>query len=103
MKKSVLGLLVAASLIPSIASAHTPLFDCYLDDTSVLCEGGFSDGSSASGVEILVVDAAGNNLIKSKLNEDAEIEFSKPEVDYKVIFNAGPGHTIEKDGKEIFE
>lgn len=103
MKKLVLGLLVSASLVPSIASAHTPLFDCYLDDSSVLCEGGFSDGSSASGVEILVVDTAGKNLITSKLNEDAEIEFDKPEVEYKVIFNAGPGHTIEKDGKDIVE
>lgn len=103
MKKLVLSLLVSASFIPSIAVAHTPLFDCYLDEESVLCEGGFSDGSSASGVEILVIDASGKNLITSKLNEDAEIEFDKPEADYKVIFNAGPGHTIEKNSDDIIE
>lgn len=103
MKKSTLLLLISAA-VPSLALAHTPLFSCYdSGDGTVLCEGGFSDGSSASGVEIQVLDGSGAELIKSELNEDAEIEFKKPEGAYKVMFNAGPGHSIEVDGKDIVE
>ncbi len=103
MKKLTLSLLISACL-PSLALAHTPLFACYdFGDNTILCEGGFSDGSSASGVEILIQDSSGKELIKSEINEDGEIEFQKPSVDYKVIFNAGPGHSIEVDGKDIVE
>lgn len=103
MKKTTLFLLVSAAL-PSLALAHTPLFSCYdFGDNTILCEGGFSDGSSASGVEILVLDGSGSELIKSEINEDGEIEFDKPNGEYKVMFNAGPGHSIEVDGKDIVE
>ncbi|AIW12945.1 hypothetical protein VITU102760_17830 [Vibrio tubiashii] len=103
MKKSTL-LLLASAALPSLAFAHTPLFSCYdFGDNTILCEGGFSDGSSAAGVEILVVDGSGTELIKSEINEDGEIEFNKPQGAYKVLFNAGPGHSIEVDGKDIVE
>lgn len=103
MKKLTLSALLTVCL-PEMALAHTPLFSCYDDgDNTVLCEGGFSNGASAAGVEILVVDEAGGKLIKSELNEDSEITFKKPTVDYKVKFNAGPGHSIELAGKEIVE
>lgn len=103
MKKLALSVLCSA-LIPGLAMAHTPLCSCYdFGDNTILCEGGFSDGSSAAGVEMQVLDAAGKALIKSELNEDGELEFTKPSVDYKVVFNAGPGHSIEIDGKDIVE
>jgi hypothetical protein len=103
MKTASLTLILAA-LLPSMAMAHTPLCSCYdFGDNTILCEGGFSDGSSAAGVELLVLDASGNELIKSEMNQDGEFEFQKPSVDYKVLFNAGPGHSIEIDGKEIVE
>lgn len=80
MKKSTLLLLISAA-VPSMALAHTPLFSCYdFGDNTILCEGGFSDGSSAAGVEILVVDGSGTELIKSEINEDGEIEFNKHKV-----------------------
>ncbi|WP_047047748.1 hypothetical protein [Vibrio mexicanus] len=103
MKKVTLSLLISA-LLPTAALAHTPLFSCYdFGDNIILCEGGFSDGSSASGVEVLVLDANGAELINSAINEDGEIEFEKPAGEYKVQFNAGPGHSIEVDGKDIVE
>ncbi len=84
--------------------AHTPLCSCYDNgDGSITCEGGFSDGSSAAGVEIRVEDKGGKVLLKAKMNEDSEYTFDKPSVAYKVIFDAGEGHAIEVDGKEIFE
>ncbi|NVD05607.1 hypothetical protein FCU94_01610 [Vibrio sp. JPW-9-11-11] len=97
-------LLLMSVLLPNAALAHTPLFSCYdFGDNTILCEGGFSDGSSASGVEVLVVDGANQALIKSEINQEGEIEFAKPAGDYKVQFNAGPGHSIEVDGKNIVE
>ncbi|MDA0147090.1 hypothetical protein [Vibrio sp. LaRot3] len=103
MKKLTLAMLIAAG-VPSIAMAHTPLFSCYdFGDNTILCEGGFSDGSSASGVEMLVLDADGKELIKSEMSEDGEFEFQKPEGKYKVVFNAGPGHALEINGEDIVE
>ena len=63
MKKLTLSLLVCACMSQT-ALAHTPLCSCYdFGDNTILCEGGFSDGSSASGVEMLVLDAAGKEVI----------------------------------------
>lgn len=96
--------LFALTLLPMAAMAHTPLCSCYdFGDNTILCEGGFSDGSSAAGVKMLVLDASGKELISSEINEDGEFEFEKPSVDYKVVFDAGPGHSIEIDGKDIVE
>ena len=86
------------------AIAHTPLCACYDNgDNTITCEGGFSDGSSASGVQMRVEDSRGATLIKGKMDEDSEFSFDKPAGAYKVVFHAGEGHTIEIDGKEIME
>ena len=88
----------------STASAHTPLCSCYDNgDGTILCEGGFSDGSSASGVEMNIFDGKGNLILTGKMSEDSEFEFDKPEGDYKVQFNAGPGHEVEINGSDIVE
>jgi hypothetical protein len=49
------SLLVVFLFIAAQALAHTPLCSCYDNgDGTVTCEGGFSDGSSASGVQMRV-------------------------------------------------
>ncbi len=51
-----LGLAIMAA---STAHAHSPICDCYDNgDTTITCEGGFSDGSSAAGVSVIVYDAS---------------------------------------------
>lgn len=86
------------------ALAHTPLCSCYDNgDGTITCEGGFSDGSSAAGVEMRVEDKKGKVLIKGKMDEDSEFTFDKPPGTYKVVFNAGEGHVVEVDGKDITE
>lgn len=85
-------------------SAHTPLCSCFDNgDETVTCVGGFSDGSSASGVEMRVLDKRGKVLIKGKMNEDSDYTFDKPAGDYSVLFDAGDGHEIQVDSKEIIE
>ncbi|MCP4722338.1 MAG: hypothetical protein GY860_23000 [Desulfobacteraceae bacterium] len=88
----------------SICQAHTPLCSCYDNgDGSITCEGGFSDGSSASGVEMRVEDKGGKVLVKGKMSEDSEYTFDKPSSTYQVVFDAGEGHRVVVDGKEITE
>jgi hypothetical protein len=96
------GILVLGMFLSVQAFAHTPLCSCYDNgDGSVTCEGGFSDGSSASGVGIRVEDTDGNVLIKGKMDEYSEFTFDKPDAAYKVIFDAGEGHRIKIEGKDI--
>jgi len=97
---------VAASLLVSatITLAHTPLCSCFDNgDDTITCEGGFSDGSSASGVSIRLETPDGRVLLEGKMNEDSEFTFDKPKGDYIVMFDAGEGHQIKVPGKEIVE
>ncbi len=105
MKKVCLLLLLAAGLfLAGQVFAHTPLCSCYDNgDGTITCEGGFSDGSSASGVEIRLLDSDGKVLTEGKMNEDSEFTVAKPDCPYKVVFDSGPGHVVEVDGKDIME
>jgi len=52
--------------LPGLALAHTPLFSCFDNaDGTIYCEGGFSDGSSAAGVAILVKDGNGEVILRT--------------------------------------
>ncbi|NCC41416.1 MAG: hypothetical protein EOM21_18720 [Gammaproteobacteria bacterium] len=104
MRQVHIALLLAAGLATGPALAHTPLCSCYDNgDGTVFCEGGFSDGSSASGVKIRVLDAGGNPVIEGAMSENSEFEFDKPDGDYRVVFDAGPGHEITIEGQDILE
>lgn len=83
-------------------SAHTALCSCYDNgDGSITCEGGFSDGSTARGVEIRVVGKDGKLLIGGKMDDFSEFTFDKPTVPYTIEFDAGPGHIVTIDGEKI--
>lgn len=82
--------------------AHTPLCSCWDNgDGTITCEGGFSDGSSAAGVAMHVLDAAGKDIETGKMSQTSEFSFKKPAGDFKVKFDAGEGHQIEIPGSEI--
>ena len=107
MKKTLIALAAALAftvlLIP-LSYAHTPLCSCSDEgDGTILCEGGFSDGSSAAGVKIRVVDSQGKVRIEGVMNEDSEFTFKKPDVPYTVIFDAGPGHLVKVPSTDITE
>ncbi|MFO7839602.1 MAG: hypothetical protein R6X08_08915 [Desulfosalsimonadaceae bacterium] len=96
---AVLVLVLAAAA----ALAHTPLCSCWENgDGTVSCEGGFSDGSSAAGAAVRVVDENGKVLEEGSMDERGMFTFEKPEGPYKVILDAGPGHKVEVDGEDIF-
>ena len=96
--------LAACLLAPLTAQAHSALCSCYDNgDGTVTCEGGFSDGSSAAGVRIYVRDARDETVARGKMNDNSEFTFEKPQGDYKVIFDAGPGHQVEIGSDSIVE
>ncbi|MBG0774905.1 MAG: hypothetical protein H0S85_00535 [Desulfovibrionaceae bacterium] len=94
------GVLGAASA----AMAHTPLFSCFDNgDSTISCEGGFSDGSSAAGVAVHLLGADGKVLAEHKLNDYSEVTIKKPDGAYSVQFDAGEGHRIKIAGSDIVE
>lgn len=94
----------ALVLMAGMAFAHSPIFDCFDNgDNTVTCEGGFSDGSSASGVNMLVNNTAGDLLLEGKMDQNSMYTFDKPKEDYSITFDAGEGHKITVEGKNILE
>ena len=86
------------------AAAHNAICDCFLnEDGTITCEGGFSDGASATGIPLRVLDSDGKLLIEGAMNEKSEFSFAKPAVDFRVEFDAGEGHVVKIDGRDIEE
>ncbi|MGI6639334.1 MAG: hypothetical protein ACOX4Z_09920 [Desulfobulbus sp.] len=104
IKKLGYGTVLVFFLFAGQAWAHTPLCSCYDNgDGTITCEGGFSDGSSASGVKMRVEKQDGAVLLEGQMNATSEFTFNKPEEDYKVVFDGGEGHRIEINSKDILE
>ena len=99
--------LVIGVLMSVIAFAHAPLIS--VDDNgdgTVYIEGGFSNGASGEGVEIIIVkDKAYNGpeeTFKGKLDAKGSITMPKPATEkYEVYFNAGEGHVASKKGPAL--
>lgn len=99
MKKIILGLAFAASSM----FAHSAIMSCFDNgDETITCEGGFSDGSSASGAKFHVLQD-GKKVLETKMSEDSEVTFKKPSVTYTAVFDAGEGHQVYIKGSDITE
>jgi hypothetical protein len=93
-----------ALLLAWAAHAHSPVCSCFDNaDGTITCEGGFSDGASAAGVAIRVVDAQERVLIEGKMDDASTFSFKKPAVDYHVVFDAGQSHVVTIYGDDIVE
>jgi len=91
-------------LIALPVAAHNAICDCFLnDDGTITCEGGFSDGASATGIPLRVLDSDGKVLIEGVMSEKSEFTFARPAVDFRVEFDAGEGHVVKIDGRDIEE
>lgn len=103
--KCSLKLLAFAGVIlcSSFSQAHAPLFDCFNeDDNTVVCEAGFSDGASAEGIEIRLLNAQGRVLEQKELGKDGSVTFKRPDEEFSVVFSAGEGHVITVIGDDIY-
>ena len=84
------------------AHAHNPLCLCETSDgEEIRCKGGFSDGSGAPGVTIDVISYEEEILIPGKLGDDSSVSFQRPDQEFYILFDAGPGHVVEVDHTEI--
>ena len=100
MKKTILGIALMSS---TTLFAHTAIMSCFDNgDDTITCEGGFSDGSSASGVAFSL-EQNGKVVLKTKLSEDSDITFDKLKGDFDVVFDAGEGHSIYINSSDIVE
>jgi len=96
-------LVVSSMLLSSSLFAHTAIMSCFDNgDGTITCEGGFSDGSSASGVKFRV-EQDGKTIVSTKMNEDSEVTFNKPNGAYSAVFDAGEGHAVYIKGTDITE
>jgi hypothetical protein len=106
MRRSIVGLLVVAGTVFAgrFALAHSAICTCFDNgDQTITCEGGFSDGSSATGVGLRVLDGSDKLLVDGKMDKDGMFTFKKPAVEYHVVFDAGQGHVVTIDGTDITE
>ena len=100
----VLALLPLLALAAGAAYAHNAICDCFDNgDDTITCEGGFSDGGKAVGVALRVLDQTGKVLIDGKMSDHSDFSFAKPKVDFRVEFDAGQGHVVTIDGRDIEE
>lgn len=108
--------LIAGLTLSTALFAHAPLLS--VDDNAdgtIYIEGGFSNGASAEGVEIIIVKDKPYNgpeetfrgkeiIFKGKLASDNSLTVPKPATDkYEVLFNAGEGHITSKKGPVLTE
>lgn len=92
-------LLLAAA---ATAWAHNAICSCFDNgDESITCEGGFSDGGSAAGVPMRVYDQAGKVIVEGKLGKEGDFRFARPPVPFRVEMDAGEGHVVKIDGRDI--
>jgi len=91
-----------SALASASAWAHNPVASCKaVGADKVLCKGGFSDGSAAPGVTLDVISYDEKVLLPGKLSQDSTLEFAKPDQEFYILFDAGPGHVVEIDQSEI--
>ena len=99
-----LAAMLTLALGVSQALAHTALCNCFDNgDGTVTCEGGFSDGSSAAGVAVSIVDAGGAELMKGAMDANSQYTFKKPDGQFTVKFTAGEGHEVAVPSDKIVQ
>lgn len=90
-------LLVAQILVAQNTQAHSALLNCFDNaDGTFTCQGGYSDGSSATGIRIVVKDTSSNILYEAVLNSDSEVVIPYPQhKNFTILFDGGSGHSVE--------
>ncbi|MCG3865217.1 hypothetical protein I3259_14325 [Photobacterium sp. Ph5] len=85
------------------AFAHFPLMSCWFEADKVLCEAGYSDGSTAVEYNVDMFDYDDNLIAKAVTDKRSIAEFTKPDTDFYLVFDAGHENPVEVDVVEIKE
>lgn len=93
---------IAALLLSALpAAAHYPFCNCAAEGGNIVCEGGFSDGTSAEGVKLDVISYDEDVLVPTRFDASSKVNFTKPEGEFYILFDAGPGHVVEVDWQDV--
>ena len=99
---ALVGGLLALMGFSASALAHNPMCECKdIGGGLIRCTGGFSDGSGAPGVTLDVIGYDETILVAGKLGSDSSLTFKRPDSEFYVLFDAGPGHIVEIDQADI--
>lgn len=103
MRRRILALAagLAAACLASPARAHYPYCTCAMENGQIVCKGGFSDGTGAEGVTLDVISYDEEILVPGKFGPDSTVHFERPAGEFYVLFDAGPGHVVEVDWRDI--
>ncbi|MDA0385359.1 Uncharacterised protein [Vibrio owensii] len=99
LKTSVL----VGGFISSQAFAHFPLMSCHLEQDKVICEAGYSDGSTAVDYDVEMYDYDDNLIAKVTTDKRSIAEFTHPQTDFYLVFDAGHENPVEVDIVELKE
>lgn len=103
-KNLLVGAVVAASLMNvGSAYAHFPLMSCWFEAEKVVCQAGYSDGSEAVDYDVEMFDYDDNLINRVTTDKRSIAEFSVPEDDFYLVFDAGHESPVEVDVVEIEE
>lgn len=90
-------------LFSASAHAHFPLMSCWLETDKVVCQAGYSDGSSAVDYNVDMFDYDDNLIAKVSTDKRSIAEFELPGTDFYLVFDAGHESPVEVDVVEISE
>jgi len=85
---------LVAALFAPVATAHAPIFACSREAREIQCEAGYTDGSSAAGRTITVLDANHKVLFEGSVSANGTYNFQAPEGIFHVFFDGGQYHEI---------
>lgn len=96
MNVRMLGIVGASATLAfvSAAYAHAPIFACTQKGQTVRCEAGFSDGASAAGKKVAVLDSNHRVLVEGTVAANGTYEFSPPAGVFHVAFDGGQYHQV---------
>ncbi|ARV75160.1 hypothetical protein [Vibrio campbellii] len=94
---------IFAGFISFQAAAHFPLMSCHLEQEKVICEAGYSDGSTAVDYYVEMYDYDDNLIAKVTTDKRSIAEFTHPHTDFYLVFDAGHENPVEVDVVELKE
>ncbi|MCB5190921.1 hypothetical protein LG198_09300 [Methylobacillus arboreus] len=108
MKFPIQWMLRAATMMVLLASTavmahgvHIPIGKCWTESKHVICEGGESDGHPLPDALVEVISYDEKTLVSGKLDEKSRIRFARPDSEFYILIDDGPGQVIEIDWKDV--
>ena len=94
---------LAVSVAPP-ALAHNALMSCFANpDGTVDCEAGYSDGASAAGQIVRVMQTNKRLIVEGVFDKQGNFRFKKPDVPFYVEFFGDPAHIAVVDGEDVVQ